>query len=89
MQKLRHLDLLLMRPWGVMVDVGTGTSRTTSAKVMIANPVSFIAQKLLIQTARKPDKQSQDILYIHDTLELFASNLDSLRPSGWTISFRR
>ena len=47
----------------------------------IANPVSFIAQKLLIHQERRPEKRPQDLLYIHDTLETFASHLDELRET--------
>jgi hypothetical protein len=46
---------------------------------MLANPVSFIAQKLLIQKYRKSEKKAQDTLYIHDTLELFGGGLPALR----------
>jgi hypothetical protein len=42
-------------------------------------PKSFIVQKLLIQKYRDPKKQAQDVLYIHDTLELFGSSLEELR----------
>ena len=45
----------------------------------VPNPVSFIAQKLLIQKLRPPGKQSQDALYIHDTLDLFGPELPRLR----------
>jgi hypothetical protein len=47
--------------------------------VMLPNPVTFIAQKLLIQKHRKPDKKAQDALYIHDTLELFGGELAALK----------
>ncbi len=46
---------------------------------MVPNPVSFIAQKLLIQKVRPSDKKAQDTLYIHDTLELFGNELPALR----------
>jgi hypothetical protein len=41
--------------------------------------VSYIVQKLLIHSERPPHKKAQDILYIHDTLELFGGSLDELR----------
>ncbi len=40
--------------------------------------MSFIVQKLLIHERRSGDKKAQDLLYIHDTLELFARELDNL-----------
>ena len=47
--------------------------------LIVPNPVSFIVQKLLIQKHRDPEKQAQDMLYIHDTLELFGASLEELR----------
>ena len=51
-QKLRHLDLLLVHPWTVALDAAAGVPVATPATVRLANPVSFIVQKLLIQTQR-------------------------------------
>ena len=78
-QKLRHLDLLLDAPWSVRVgpDVGVPLDRATD--VLLPNPVSFIVQKLLIHDKRPANKRAQDVLYIHDTLELFGGALDNLR----------
>jgi hypothetical protein len=78
-QKLRHLDLLLQLPFTVQVDGNGDFPLGTPADVLLANPVSFIAQKLLIKNLRKPEKQAQDALYVHDTLELFAGKRDELR----------
>lgn len=78
-QKLRHLDLLLARPWPVGLDASLGLPLAEPADVRLANPVSFIAQKLLIQRERGYGKQAQDVLYIHDTLELFGGELEELR----------
>jgi hypothetical protein len=44
----------------------------------VPNPVSFIVQKILVHDERKPGKKAQDVLYIHDTLELFGGALDEL-----------
>lgn len=78
-QKLRHLDILLVRPSTVRLDDRSGFPIEPPAEVRISNPVSFIAQKLLIRAARPPRKRAQDALYIHDTLELFGARLDTLR----------
>jgi len=43
------------------------------------NPVSYIVQKLLVSGKRKPDERAKDVLYIHDTLELFGSSIPELR----------
>ncbi|MBJ6982001.1 GSU2403 family nucleotidyltransferase fold protein [Luteimonas sp. MC1572] len=75
-QRLRYLDLLFLSPWSVSLGEDWGVA--PPLQIQIPNPVVFIAQKLLIHTDRAPGKQSQDLLYIHDTLELFAPELDRL-----------
>lgn len=86
-QKLRHLDLLLMQPWTVRLHSTTGVPLATPAEVRLANPVCFVAQKFLIRNERGSDKRAQDVLYIHDTLELFGSDLESLRAE-WRETIR-
>ena len=44
----------------------------------MANPTAFLAQKLLCHLERKPEKRSQDILYMHDTVRLFDGHLETL-----------
>ena len=78
-QKLRYLDLLLIEPISVDLSSANGIPTQTAISVRVANPVAFIAQKLLIRTSRMPDKQAQDILYVHDTLELFSAEIDALQ----------
>jgi len=78
-QKLRHVDLLLIDPWHLLLDRAIGFPIAEPADVLVANPVSFIGQRLLIHHQRDPMKRSQDVLYIHDTLELFGHRLDVLR----------
>lgn len=75
-QRLRYLELLLQSPWTVTVDTAWGVA--SPLELRIPNPVSFIVQKLLIHDDRPRDKKAQDLLYIHDTLELFAPELDEL-----------
>ena len=82
-QKLRHLDLLLVKPWSVQLSSQVGIPVREPVAINLANPVSFMAQKLLIQKHRKPNKQAQDALYLHDTLELFGGELATLRTL-WT-----
>ncbi|HEX8209955.1 MAG TPA: GSU2403 family nucleotidyltransferase fold protein [Longimicrobium sp.] len=84
-QKLRHVDLLLAEPWSVHLGAEAPVPLDPPVDLSIANPVSFIAQKLLIRSKRSADKQAQDALYIHDTLELFGSELVTLRDL-WTGS---
>lgn len=46
-----------------------------------------VSKEQLIQKYRKPEKRAQDLLDIHDRLELFAVHLGSLR-SIWTAKLR-
>jgi len=70
-QQLRHIDLLLDGPWTVEFPTGV--------RLQVANPTSFLAQKMLIHKARDRRNRAKDVLYIHDTLELFGSALPELR----------
>lgn len=78
-QKLRHLDLLLVAPWTVRVGSDVDVPLSRPIDLRLANPVSFIVQKLLIHDKRPANKKAQDVLYIHDTLELFGGALAELR----------
>ena len=51
-QKLRHLDLLLIAPWTVHVGPENEVPVTAPVDVRLANPVSFVVQKLLIHSPR-------------------------------------
>ena len=82
-QKLRHLEILLSEPWSIAVGPSEGFHLDKATIVQVANPVAFVAQKLLIQHARRPEKRAQDTLYIHDTLELFGAELAALHDL-WT-----
>ena len=74
-QQLRYLELLFRSPWLIRL---TDEWSAVPLELRIPNPVSFIVQKLLIHDERARDKKAQDILYIRDTLELFAPELDAL-----------
>jgi len=78
-QKLRYLDLLLVAPWSVSVGRSINVPLEPPVDVLLPNPVSYIVQKLLIHEKRRPNKQAQDLLYMHDTLELFGGALEELR----------
>lgn len=75
-QKLRHLEVLLVAPWRCPVGGGEGSVLDTAVEVAVANPVSFVAQRLLIHASRAPAKRAQDILYLHDTVQLFGASLE-------------
>lgn len=86
-QKLKHLDALLLAPWPIRIGPEQGVGVPAPIDVLVANPVSFIAQKLLIQKYRSPAKRTQDVLYIHDTIELFGASLPILHEV-WTEVIR-
>jgi hypothetical protein len=77
-QKLRYLDLLLLKPWSMRVGPERDVPIAADVELFVANPTSFIVQKLLIHSDRPPHKRAQDILYINDTLELFGGSLGEL-----------
>lgn len=77
-QQLRFIELLLNNPWTVELpaeDFGLPAPKS----IRIANPVGFVVQKLLIHGKRRSDDQAKDILYIHDTLQMFGACLDDLQ----------
>lgn len=77
-QKLKHLDILFIEPWVIKIGPDRGFPLPRTVDLQVANPAAFIVQKLLIQRERKPGKRAQDLLYIHDTLEIFANALPVL-----------
>lgn len=87
-QKLRYVEILLVEPWMIEIGRRNGVPLSPVATVRIPNPVSFMVQKLLIYSDRPPAKRAQDILYIHDTLELFGASLGELRHL-WENSVRQ
>lgn len=84
-QRLRHLDLLVRSPWNVTLGEAWGAASPLNLR--IPNPVSFVVQKLLSHDERAPRKRAQDVLYIHDTLELFAPKLGEL-ATLWQTELR-
>jgi hypothetical protein len=85
-QQLRFIELLLNAPW--TVELSTDHFGLPAPKaVRVANPMGFLAQKLLIHRRRSTDDQAKDILYIHDTLQVFGARLDGLRIE-WTDRVR-
>lgn len=72
-QKLRHVGLLLHAPWEVET-----RSHGDALRLRVANPVAFMTQKLLVLRKRPPAKQFKDLLYVFDTLAIFADSLHEL-----------
>jgi hypothetical protein len=78
-QQLRYIEILLLAPWRIRLSETNGYPFASAKQVQVANPVSFLTQKILIQDARDRKDRAKDILYIHDTIEIFAGNLGELR----------
>jgi hypothetical protein len=72
-QQLRHIELLIDHPWSVDIDCDGH-----AARIQIANPVSYLTQKVLIHKKRDRDDRAKDILYMRDTLEVFGARLPEL-----------
>ena len=74
-------------PWTVRVGPVSGVPLAEAADLLVPNPVSFIVQRLLIHGERDPRKKAQDVLYVHDTFELFGASLEALR-AVWADAVR-
>lgn len=86
-QQLRHLEILLLAPWSVNLMRANGFPVQKPMPVRIANPASFLAHKILIHDKRKREAFAKDILYIHDTIEVFGPRLDELNHE-WTSELK-
>ena len=78
-QKMRYLEVLLISLWSVRIGPATGVPVAADIDLFVPNPTSFMVHKLLIHSDRPAAKKAQDILYIHDTLELFGGSLGEMR----------
>lgn len=86
-QNLRYIEVLLAAPWSLALSAATGFPLAKKHLCQIANPVSFLAQKILIHRRRTRDERAKDILYMHDTIETFATRIDELRAE-WGTNIR-
>lgn len=84
-QKLPHVDILLVDPWTVKIPSRAGGP---AFALRVPNAVSYLAQKLLVLLDRTKDKQGNDVLYIHDTLTMFAGSIPQLRAIWESIKGR-
>jgi hypothetical protein len=81
-QKIRHLDILMVDPW--TVTVGPPHNEVpidVPTELLVANPLCFMVQKFLIKKDRKKAKQSQDLLYVYDTIQLFSQHLPQFKEN--------
>jgi len=82
-----HLELLLSAPWQVEIGPATGFPTTDRYLVQIPNPVAYLVQKILIHERREIGNRAKDLLYMHDTIEVFGSALPELKKV-WNESVR-
>jgi hypothetical protein len=87
-QNLRYIEVLLVAPWNVALSAANSFPFANETRVQIANPVSFLAQKILIHRRRNRDERAKDILYMHDTIDTFATRIDDL-TAEWVGNIRR
>jgi hypothetical protein len=78
-QLLRYIEVLMVSPWKIELGEKNGYPLTPAKKIQIANPASFLAQKILIHRERDYKDRAKDLLYMHDTIELFSEHLGELR----------
>jgi hypothetical protein len=83
-QKLRHVDLLLFEPWEL--ELGTERRFEIGFTLRVANPASYLAQKVLSLPKRASSaKRAKDALYLHDTLSMFGSSFGALREQAGRV----
>lgn len=78
-QRLRYIEILMIVPWELELGESNGFLLKPSRKVRIANPASFLVQKILIHPERSHRDRPKDLLYMHDTIEMFSEKLGELR----------
>jgi hypothetical protein len=78
-QLLRYIEILLISPWRVALGEENGYPLSPKRTVQIANPASFLAQKILIHRERDYKDRAKDLLYMHDTIEVFSESLEELQ----------
>jgi hypothetical protein len=78
-QLLRYIEILLLSPWKVELGQENGYALAPKRTVQIANPANFLAQKILIHEQRDYKDKAKDLLYMHDTIDVFSEKLDELQ----------
>ncbi len=84
-QKLRHLEVLLLAPLTVKLSKAMGIPVSRPVRIQIANPASYIVQKVLTLSKRHPSNVPKDVLYVHDTFATFADSLSTVRKDWAAI----
>ncbi|MDQ1405489.1 MAG: hypothetical protein QOG55_1118 [Acidobacteriaceae bacterium] len=77
-QQLRYIEVLMIRPWKIELGEANGYPFEAVKRIQVTNPASFLTQKILIHHERDYKDRAKDLLYIHDTIELFSEHLGEL-----------
>lgn len=80
-QLLRYIELLMINPWKIELSEENGFPLTHKRTIQIANPATFLAQKILIHRERDFKDRAKDLLYMHDTIEVFSEHLEELHET--------
>lgn len=86
-QNLRYIELLLAAPWSLGLSETNGFPLANETRVQVANPVSFLAQKILIHRRRNREERAKDIVYMHDTIDTFRTRIHDL-STEWVSNIR-
>jgi len=89
-QRLRYLEIGFVHPWRFTPTQALGfpVNDGEELSLQIVNPAAFVMNKLVTMTRRtKSEKKGKDLLYVHDTLLMFANAGDALQTL-WARTFQ-
>jgi hypothetical protein len=72
-------DILMISPWKIELGEENGYPLIPRRKIQVPNRSSFLAQRILIHHERDRRDRAKDLLYMHDTIEVFSEDLGELR----------
>jgi hypothetical protein len=78
-RQLRYIELVMISPWKIELGEANGYPFNPPKRIQVANPTSFLAQKILIHHERDYKDRAKDLLCMHDAIELFSAHLGELR----------
>jgi hypothetical protein len=78
-RQLRYIELVMISPWKIELGEANGYPFNPPKRIQVANPTSFLAQKILIHHERDYKDRAKDLLCMLDAIELFSAHLGELR----------
>jgi hypothetical protein len=69
-QQLRYIEVLMISPWKIELGEGKGYPFKPAKRIQVANPTSFLAQKILIHQDRDYKKDVAPRLHANRAVEL-------------------